>query len=771
MSEQEQSKFSFVSNALSKDTFAVASFQGQEGLSQLYSFEILLVCKEDSLDLETVLATPARLSIKTGQGEIPYHGILESLEQRQKVNEYTFYHALLRPKLWWLTLTEHNQIFLNKTLPQFLEAVLKDGGLSKDIDFELKLSKDYPEWEYICQYNESHFKFISHWLERCGIYYYFDQTQDTDKVIFTDTSMAHMPMPQGRTFSYYQPSGLEVTHREEIINSFICSQRCLPKSVKLKDYNYEHPDMSLEAEAELSSKGRGILYIYEEHFKTLAEGKELAKIRAEEQLCRQRLFMGESTVPFIRPGHTFELTRHYREDLNDSYLSIQVSHEGNQEAFLRSRLGLSVNSTRESVSYRNSFTAIPASTQFRPERVTEKSRFHGTINAKIDAAGSGTYAELDEQGRYKVILPFDLSGRDKGKASCRLRMATPYAGTNYGMHCPLHKGTEVLLTFIDGDPDRPIIQSAVFNPETPNVVTDKNQTQVRLVSGGGNVMHMEDEADKKRILMHSPTAGSFIRIGYRNDPDDEEDEHEGENEHEEEHKKEVDDPQSACMHDDTEGIKCKSEKTLSLECGDFCTIVHGDEYGRVNGEQRHIIDGAVTELVGGFKTGVIGGNVFDGILGAKEEVLIGLKTDLALSGAFELESVVKGELGLGWKWTFHEMKEKFIAEENTLEGVKSKLQGEISKLTTDHNKLVAATNELAGATEELAGEVYSVNGSVQLLNGAVTNLAGDENKAVGTTTEVVGSTTKMSADDTLACASSICTAADKTNLCGIKEDI
>ena len=115
------------------------------------------------------------------------------------------------------------------------------------------------------------------------------------------------------------------------------------------------------------------------------------------------------------------------------------------------------------------------------------------MNAHIDAAGSGQYAEVDNQGRYKVILPFDLNSAMGGKASSWLRMAQPYAGENHGMHFPLHKGTEVLLTFIDGDPDRPIIAAAVPNPITPSPVNSSNSTQSRITTAGGNKLHMEDQ--------------------------------------------------------------------------------------------------------------------------------------------------------------------------------------------------------------------------------------------------------------------------------------
>ncbi|MEW6670036.1 MAG: type VI secretion system tip protein VgrG, partial [Thermodesulfobacteriota bacterium] len=264
-------------------------------------------------------------------------------------------------------------------------------------------------------------------------------------------------------------------------------------------------------------QGRGEAYYYGDHIRTPEEGERLAKIRAESLLCRREVFQGEGAVPYIAPGFTFDLKEHYRSTFNQGYLVTEVSHEGNQEGYLVSGLSLD-DQTEKEVFYGNTFTAIPANVQYRPERLTPRPRICGAITAKIDAAGSGQYAELDEHGRYKVVVPFDTSGRKDGKASTWIRMATPYAGSDHGMHFPLHKGTEVLLTFEEGDPDRPVIASAVPNPENPSPVNSANQTKSVITTASGNKIHMEDQAGSERILMHSPNQESFIRIGAHNDP-------------------------------------------------------------------------------------------------------------------------------------------------------------------------------------------------------------------------------------------------------------
>ena len=467
-----ENKFDFVSQALSKDTFGVVNFKGSEGFSKCYEFEITLVATDPEIDLDKVLQNAATFTILREDGDIPFHGILAQFDQLHAVEEYVYYRAVLVPKLWWLSLTHHNQLFLNKKIPEIIEEVLKDGGLTTE-DFEMHLENDYPAWEYVCQYRESHLSFVYRWMERDGMYFFFEQTENGEKMIITDSKIAHTEMPQGKTMYYLPPSGLDEAHREEAIKAFVCRQKMLPKNLRLKDYNYRTPSLEVSGNAQVKANGRGDVYIYGEHFRTPEEGNALAKVRAEELLCREKLFYGESTIPYLRTGYLFDLQDHYRNSYNEKYLTIEIEHQGSQTAFLLAGVQRGLSDMEAQVYYRNSFVSIPSGVQLRAERKTEKARFYGTMNAKIDAAESGKYAELDDQGRYKVILPFDLSGRKDGKASAYLRMAQPYAGTDHGMHFPLHKGTEVLLTFIDGDPDRPIIAAAVPNPEFPSQVTSR----------------------------------------------------------------------------------------------------------------------------------------------------------------------------------------------------------------------------------------------------------------------------------------------------------
>ncbi|HUU30243.1 MAG TPA: type VI secretion system tip protein TssI/VgrG [archaeon] len=499
-----EKKFSFISKApgLDDETFAVVSFKGSVALSQPYEFDIMLVSENREIELENVLRQPARFTIHREEGgDVVFNGILARFEQLHEFGGYSFYRALLVSRLWWLTLTCHNQVLLNKSVPDFIDLVLKDGDLTT-LDFEFRTQSEYPELDYVCQYGESHFNFISRWMEREGIYYYFEQTANGEKMIITDTRITHTSLPQEKELYYSPPSGLDTLRRGEIIQLFTCRQRTLPRKVLLKDYNYERPSLVITGTADVDDQGRGEAYIYGEHFLTEEEGSRLAGIRAGEFLCRKTEFYGESTIPFMTPGYTFNLRNHYRDSFNRGFLIVETNHEGSQTRYLVSGVRSGLSEAEEKLSYSNTFLAIPSDVQFRPPRKAKRPSISGTLHAKIDAEGSGAYAELDSQGRYKVRLPFDLNDEHlAGKASSLVRMMQPYGGGNFGMHFPLHKGTEVLLTFINGDPDRPVISGAVPNPETPSLINENNLALGGIRSSSGNQMALNDELGHKRIVI------------------------------------------------------------------------------------------------------------------------------------------------------------------------------------------------------------------------------------------------------------------------------
>ncbi|MCI5130931.1 MAG: type VI secretion system tip protein VgrG, partial [Candidatus Electrothrix sp. EH2] len=231
-------RFSFVSKATDADSFAVVSFTGFESLSTPYRFEIVLISEKKDIDPLQVLQNTAVFTIhRDGEEDVPFYGILMQFEETQEFNGYLFFKAVLMPKLQWLSLTRHNQVFLDQPVPDILEAVLKECGLVSGIDFEFKLQNDYQPLEYVCQYGETHLNFVARWAEREGIYYFFEQTDQGEKAVFTDTKISHTDLPQGKDLFYNSRSGLDSLHTQEAVKEFLCRHTMLPQQVFLKDYN------------------------------------------------------------------------------------------------------------------------------------------------------------------------------------------------------------------------------------------------------------------------------------------------------------------------------------------------------------------------------------------------------------------------------------------------------------------------------------------------------------------------------------------------------
>lgn len=705
----KEKKFSFksLSSQVDEDTFAVVNFTGFEAISSLYDFEIILITENTDIALFDIIENPAQFIIhRDDETPVYFNGILAEFEEQREYNGIIFYRARLVPKIWWLTLTHHNQVCLDLSVRYLIEQTLKDGGLFPQIDFNFDLQKKYPQMEYVCQYGETHFDFISRWAQREGIYYFFEQTEKGEKIIFTDTKIVHEDLLLGDTLYYSPRSGLDAQKKNEVIESFTCKEQMLPAKVFLKDYNYERPSLEMVGQAEVDPKGRGEKYIYGEYFISPEEGNRLAVLRAEELLSRKREFSGQSTVPFINPGYTFDLKDHYRNSYNSKYLVTKVTHKGHQKGYLTAGLAEAQAAEEEQMAYENEFTAIASDVQYRPALITQRPKISGTMHANIDAEASGDYAELDNQGRYKVRLPFDLnSTHGDGKASTYVRMMQPYAGAKEGMHFPLRKGTEVLLTFIDGNPDRPVIAGAIPNPETVSPVNDSNQTESVIRTKGDNKIRIEDKENTERIIMESPKVNSFIRIGTPNDPPN--------------------DPADTYVEDQEsgDGIKIQTDggielytgsadlditaknptdiniqsKTgdINLKAGNVNVIAHkdaweaawGNQYSSTIGNSFQFGLGNSFSLKESTETNINGGSVLNAtLLGSKIECMLG--QIFGLSTGRKLDLFIGDQYDEGFQdWRKHSNKSICIDAENKIELIGGTLNNSKITGTTDSLKL------------------------------------------------------------------------------------
>ena len=498
--------FSFQCDGIEENSFKVLSFTGSEKLGELYQFDIQLVSYSDTVDPDQLLDNPCHLSIQSYDKTRRFNGILSNFSYLNPTENGHLFQATLVPKLWLLSQFTTNEVYLGLNLSDTLELLFDEAGLTSD-EYDLSQINDYREWDYRCQFGESHYSFLKRITEREGVYFYFSQENNTAKAIFCNKNNQH---PTQTTTSIYTPiTGSSYSEGSPVIFQWTQNNQRVPKEVIVKDYNNDRPSVDLSARSKVDPSGLGEVFRYCDNLYDSDEASILADIRAEELFMQKTQFFGSSLDIEISPGYPLILTAHPLQKLNSEYCPISISHSGYASDLMQMQKS-------SEQPYSNTIQAISADVQFRPEQKTEKPRFYGVLNALVDSEGDGKYAHIDKRGRYRVTLPFDRKDRDGAQASWWIPMSQPNAGENSGMHFPLLKGAEVLLSFIGGDPDRPVITGAVPNASKPSVVSEDNHTQNKIKTAGNNIIEMEDEADSERIKLYSPNSSSYFHLGAAN---------------------------------------------------------------------------------------------------------------------------------------------------------------------------------------------------------------------------------------------------------------
>lgn len=501
------------------DGTRVIGFRGEEAISKPYEIAIDLVLPSGGDDrlLEGSAGEGEALSLVFDRGDgrppLRWHGVIGRLEMNDATPGGSLWTVHLVPRFWQLRLTRASRIFVEETVPRIIDTVLRRAGFDAG-DYELRLGASYKSREHVYQCQESDFAFLSRWMEREGIYYFFEQGDDKELLIITDSAGYHKDFT-GDAVRYVPDvrgagGGSNFT-RAECIDSFKLFHTRSPSRVRLADYDYNRPDLELKGESDVVSSGFGEVFTFGENFATPEEAKKLAAIRAQELVARRRVFVATGNYPFLRSGYTFDLDEHPRLALNAKYLVTSIRHEANQAAHalnVQDVLGYTSDEL-----YRSSVQALPATTQFRPTRVTGWPRIDGVFTAIVDGPADSKYAQIDKQGRYKVRVQFDEGDLPEGKASTFVRMLQPHGGTTEGFHFPLRKGTEVLLLFLAGDPDRPVIAGVVPNTKTPSPVTSDSHTKNVIQTGGKNRFELEDAEGSQHVRLSTPTMETHIHLG------------------------------------------------------------------------------------------------------------------------------------------------------------------------------------------------------------------------------------------------------------------
>ncbi len=476
----------------------VLGFTATERISTAFDVRLTLV-SEDEVKFDEVMGKEAVLTILVEDSERFFHGIINQFSQAGRSGDHRLYRARLVPSLWLLSLEQDCRIFQDMYVLEIVKQILEEGGLTSEW-FSFRLQGQYQPKTYCVQYREADLHFISRLLEEEGIFYFFEHTKDKHLLIFGDSTVNYQPITGEALVTFSDAESMVPT--EEFVKAFTMSQRIHTGKITLRDFNFEKPALDLTSQDENKSYKHLEAYDFPAEYYEQDSGKKMAQMRLQEAVMFRETADGESNCCRFVPGFTFKLTGHELTGLNQEYLLVQIMHRGTQPQVLRDRAG------QGGTVYSNEVMVIPSLVSFRPERQTPKPVIEGIQTAKVVGL-SGEEIYTDEYGRVKVQFHWDREGEYNEKSSCWIRVSHSWAGGQYGYFSLPRVGQEVIVSFVEGDPDRPLITGRAYNadhlPPYP-LPDDKTKSTIKSKSykgEGANEIRFEDDAGKEQLYIHA----------------------------------------------------------------------------------------------------------------------------------------------------------------------------------------------------------------------------------------------------------------------------
>ena len=492
---------------LGDDTLLLKGFSGYEGISRLYNFQLNLLSEDHKINFNDVIGKNVTLRIVLDEDskERYFNGFVSRFRQSGADARFTDYHMEVVPWTWFLTQCAGCRIFQKKSIPDIVQQIFQDRGFS---DFRFSLMSSYDPLDYCVQYRETDFNFISRLLEQVGIFYFFEHQNGKHTMVLADSSSVHQPCPEKSSFQYNAVAGAEA-HTDDVIKAWHTEQQLRSSTYAFTDYNFETPSSSLlrseQTVVDVSKNFPFEIYDYPGSHLNQSQGGALAKIRMQEIEADHRTMAGRGVCRVFTSGYKFDLTDHYRSDSNDSYVLTEVHHV----ASVGESYGIS--GSGRGASYSNEFRCIPASIPFRPPRITPKPVVAGPQTAVV-VGPSGEEIYTDNYGRVKVLFHWDREGKQKAdeNCSCWVRVSQPWAGKKWGALSIPRIGQEVIIDFLEGDPDHPIITGRVYNADEMPAYTlpdEHTKTYFKTMSskggGGFNELRFEDKKGSEQVFMHA----------------------------------------------------------------------------------------------------------------------------------------------------------------------------------------------------------------------------------------------------------------------------
>lgn len=606
-----------VQTVLGPEQLKFRAMRGNEGLSQLFEFEVDMVSHSHSLDLKTLLGTPLTLALSDGGAPRFLNGTVVRFELVGRAGDtgrYYIYRALVQPWLWYLTRTTDCRIFQNKSVPEVLDDVLGKYGFP----FEKRLSGSYRPWEYCVQYQESDFAFVCRLMEHEGIAYHFEHGDGAHVLVLADDVGSYRSLPRHAAIPY-RPRDRVVHAMEACIDQWRVAEQITSGRVTLDDFDFRKSRASLQS-VQQDPKGHehSTYEVYEwlggysEH----GQGDAYARIRLQELQGAHELASGHTNVMGMAPGYLFRMTHCPREADNREYLVTQTRYDLREPDYASGAGSDSVCAF--------DFTVLPSTVPYRPARTTPKPRTNGPQTATVVGPED---IWTDRFGRVKLQFRWDRYGQSDENSSCWVRVSSHWAGANYGtMHMP-RVGQEVIVDFIGGEPDRPIVTGRVYNnDQMPPWDLPANATAsgilTRSSSGGAanqaNMLRFEDKAGAEQILLHAE----------RNlDVEVEADE-----------TRDVGGNRSTVIRA-SERIDVQGTRTTTITGKETATynggeerLVHSGGVETIHGGQTRTVNGGETETIHGSETRTVTGGRSETVTGGERRSITGGRSETVAGG-------------------------------------------------------------------------------------------------------------------------------------------
>jgi type VI secretion system secreted protein VgrG len=497
-----------VMTPLGKDVLLLQRFSGEEGVSRLFRFDLYMHSENRSISFDSIVGRKATIAIKLpDQSERYINGIISSFSQSGSTpleggttpRIFAHYHATLFPHLWMLTRTSDCRIFQNKTAPEIIQMIFEEHKL----EFKNRLHGSFEPREYCVQYRESDFNFVSRLMEEEGIFYFFEHERDKHTLVMANNPSEFKPCHLHPEVSYKTIIG---EHKmEEVIGEWTLEQEVRPGRYAINDFNFEQPLLDLTSEVSGKDERKLEMYDYPGEYKKRDLGERLVGVRMQEQETVQVVINGSSSCRGFMPGYRFNLKDHYRRDFNKTFVLTSVYHASDQGTNYRS----SDVDAAQDFDYVNHFQCLPHPTPFRPPRVTPTPLVQGAQTAMV-VGPPGEEIYTDKYGRVKVQFHWDREGKYDDKSSCWIRVSQEWAGKNWGAMFLPRIGQEVIVDFLEGDPDQPIITGRVYNGASMppyELPAEKTKSAIKTLSskggGGFNELRFEDKKGSEQIFIHA----------------------------------------------------------------------------------------------------------------------------------------------------------------------------------------------------------------------------------------------------------------------------